>query len=492
MAFSALVALLIACAAAAAESAARLVGHSVRWIWGAAVALTLVVVVAAPYRRASTDATVAIPAWLVAQSSSAALPAQAREALIPRLLADVALPMRAVLGALQRSLPPSLGWVLLTAWILSSVVLGALFLAVYLRLRLARRSWPRTDMHGATVRVAPAAGPAVFGLIHPEIIVPRWLLARDPSEQRLVVTHEAEHVRAGDHLLLAAGGFAAVLLPWNPAIWWMLSRLRLAIELDCDARVLGTGVAPRSYGTLLIDLAEQSHGLRLGAPALIDGASHLQTRVMAMKPQTRRFARARGSLIGFAALSLLVVACEAKLPTASEIDQMDVASAERALVQSRAGQTSGYIVDGVGATAEQARALKPEEIVSVNVAQMDSTHQERSVIFIGTLAASLRATKEAAMVRAVSQAGTGGISTAPLVPYMRDQVRIRGAADSTKKPLVIIDGVRVDQTAIAKLDRNEIATIDVIKGQAAINQYPNDPAAANGVIIIVMKKPGAK
>src|SRR5262249_58279568 len=27
-------------------------------------------------------------------------------------------------------------------------------------------------------------------------------------------------------------------LPWNVALWWQRSRLRLAVEMDCDARVL--------------------------------------------------------------------------------------------------------------------------------------------------------------------------------------------------------------------------------------------------------------
>ncbi|MFP4622689.1 MAG: M56 family metallopeptidase, partial [Gemmatimonadota bacterium] len=47
------------------------------------------------------------------------------------------------------------------------------------------------------VRVAPAAGPAVMGLRCPEIVVPAWLLEASPEEQRLVVLHEREHLRAG-------------------------------------------------------------------------------------------------------------------------------------------------------------------------------------------------------------------------------------------------------------------------------------------------------
>src|SRR5262249_56789106 len=106
-------------------------------------------------------------------------------------------------------------------------------------------------------------GPVVTGLVRPEIVVPRWMLQRAPSEQRVVLAHEAEHVRAGDALLLATASAAVILMPWNPALWYMLSRVRLAVELDCDARVLRGGVAAMAYGTLLIDLAEQALPLTL-------------------------------------------------------------------------------------------------------------------------------------------------------------------------------------------------------------------------------------
>ena len=79
----------------------------------------------------------------------------------------------------------------------------------------------------------------------------RWLLRRAPDEQRIVLAHEAEHVRARDPLLLAAGCAGVALLPWHPVSWWLLARLRLAVELDCDRRVLRRGVAPRVLEKIL-------------------------------------------------------------------------------------------------------------------------------------------------------------------------------------------------------------------------------------------------
>ena len=131
------------------------------------------------------------------------------------------------------------------------------------RIRRARRRWPLTRHAGTRVRVAPAI-PVLssIGVPRPEIVVPRWLLARPPHEQRLVIAHEAEHVAGrSTRCSLPRAVSPSCSFPWCPALWYMFSRLRLAVELDCDARVLRAGAAPRSYGALLIDVAEQSDGI---------------------------------------------------------------------------------------------------------------------------------------------------------------------------------------------------------------------------------------
>lgn len=469
MVFGLVMGLVVACASSAAESAARLIGRPVRWIWGAALAVTFGIIALAPYRQTSGVATIAMPLVATQASSTDVAPAQVNVGA--RLLALVGTSVTRAVSEVRGMLPPAVDRYALAAWMAASVLLAILFIAVHVRMRAARRSWPHAELHGASVRVSPNVGPAVFGLLHAQIVVPRWLLSRAADEQRLVLTHEAEHVRAGDHLLLAAGSLVVVLMPWNPAVWWMLSRLRLAIELDCDARVLGGGAAPQSYGTLLIDLAEHSSGFRLGAPALLDGTSHLQTRVMAMKPKAQKFAPLRGSLVGFAALSLLVVACEAKLPTSAEIDQMDVAGAERATVQAMATKAgTEYRIDGVTATADQAHALRPEQIATMEVSQRDSSGLGHNVIRITT---------------------RDGAQPVALRRRTGDSVVLRKRLGETFTGLLLVDGVIVDPSVMNTLKPDQIASIDVLKGPAARALYP-DSAAANGVIRITTKKPTSK
>ena len=203
------------------------------------------------------------------------------------------------------------------AWGVGSAVLLALFVAVNVRLARARRRWPSSQTCGTAVRVAPDSGPAVLGLLRAEIVVPRSLLERSAEEQRLILAHEREHLRARDHLLLAGAWLVAIALPWHPAVWVLLGRLRLAIELDCDARVLRGGESPKSYGALLIDVAAHHGGIRIGALALADGPSHLERRILAMNAPRKRHALAYGALLCGRRALLVLAACEAKIPTSA-------------------------------------------------------------------------------------------------------------------------------------------------------------------------------
>ena len=52
------------------------------------------------------------------------------------------------------------------------------------------------------------------------------------------MAHERSHLDAGDPRLIALAVTLLVLMPWNPLLWWQFRRLRRAIEVDCDTRVL--------------------------------------------------------------------------------------------------------------------------------------------------------------------------------------------------------------------------------------------------------------
>jgi len=432
---------LLVVAARAAEWVLSLASRPVRWAWTAAIGITFALAAVAPLRR------------MLAHQDAAA----------PRGGVSVTLPLESI-AQMEHQLPSSMNSYVVMAWVVASIALIVLIAGVHARVRRARRAWPVAELHGARVRVSPRVGPVVIGVSRPEIVVPRWLLERSEEEQQLVVAHEAEHLAARDGLLLGAAYVAAALMPWNPAIWVMFSRLRLAVELDCDARVLRRGVAAQSYGALLIDVAEHALPFEFGVLAFTKGPSHLKQRIVAMKRNVPRFARLRGGVVGVLGAAALLAACEAKMPTSAEIAAMDVSGAvHRAGALGFVPDQAVYMVDGKRVARTEAVALKPEQIVSVNVSKSDTDY-----VYIRTTAV-----QRVAMTADSVRGGPILIRDASGMPLTLSKV----------EPIIIIDGVRSSAVALKVLDRKGILSVEVVKGAVPIQEY--GPDAAGGVIKVV-------
>lgn len=536
MLYALLVSMLLAAAAWMLEEVFRLRGLAVRFLWLGALLGTVAITAAAPLRsrppvvlQATQSSDVAIPRERPAAEGLAEGAAASLRALQVEL--DRGMDSAAALGG-RAGTGLALGWIALSSLMLA--VTGA----TLLRSRRARRGWPVAELSGERVRVAPGVGPAVLGIRRPEVVVPAWLLGASPQEQRLVVIHEREHVRARDPLVLLAGCVAAAVMAWNPAAWWMLRRLRAAVELDCDARVLRHGVRPQEYGAVLIDIAGRGPGLSMGAPALAGSPSILERRLRAMTMRLPRYARLRASLFGVVATAALASACETPLPTSAEIETMDVAAVEARtgeLALSGGGSTT-YFVDGKQVTAEEARALGGDRIERIEVTRgaMAASRAPNSSgtieIFTATATPSdssgrrtrYQATRDAAGATRVlvsklepsvvtptrsTRLSTGTPAAEGTAATEGTRLRISGqnsrlettqATGGTSRRvtvggtgsfegLLLIDGVETPVSATTNLDPDTIETIEVLKGPAAARAY-SDPRAAKGVIRITTKR----
>ncbi|WP_419861742.1 M56 family metallopeptidase [Candidatus Palauibacter sp.] len=202
-----------------------------------------------------------------------------------------------------------------TLWILGSILVLVLFALFCLRLRRLRARCEPRDVCGEQVLRSDGFGPAVVGLIRSRIVLPSWTFGLGERELEMVVLHEREHVRARDPALLAAGLLLASISPWNPAVWWSLARLRLAVEGDCDRRVLARGTSARSYARLLLTVAAGCRRTPGPAPALIRGGhSAIERRLMMIKTATRK-PRIRASILTAAAgVGLFALACDTPVP----------------------------------------------------------------------------------------------------------------------------------------------------------------------------------
>ena len=170
-------------------------------------------------------------------------------------------------------------------WLTASAILIAWAIAnawrVWRVVRLSRRrSNPGKPLmlDGVPVLITDAVGPATVGLVASHVLVPRWVLAMPATQRQYVVRHEEEHRRSHDGLLLFLASLPLVLAPWNLAFWWQLRRLCLAVEMDCDNRVIAALGDRGAYGALLLKVAEAgSRGPRL-QPAFL-GAGMLEKRM---------------------------------------------------------------------------------------------------------------------------------------------------------------------------------------------------------------------
>lgn len=286
--YALVVSLLLGCAAVAAEAALRALRRSGRWPWVVALA-----------------GSVLVPLYAFVRPESAASAA-------PLLAPMVTLPAIGVSGAAASSGLAWLPWL----WPLASGAVLLLLLGAHGALMRARRTWRNARLEATDVWVSRATGPAVFGVVRPAIVVPEWLLSLDVEPRRLMLLHEEQHRAAGDSRLLAAALLLCAVLPWNPLVWWQVQRLRAAMELDCDERVLARAGDPVGYGRLLIEVGRRRSERHLALAAFAEPRVLLERRVRALLrwPGPRRPLVA--TLAGFAAVLLFGWACAARDPLA--------------------------------------------------------------------------------------------------------------------------------------------------------------------------------
>lgn len=262
-------------------------------------------------------------AWTVAMLGTVTIPAALGLAnrLAPEGAGTAGIAVRAPLvGAVVRRLPEAAtrfdaGPALLAGWGAASLL--ALLVVVRSARILARerRGWRSVDVAGTRVLESDALGPAVVGVLRMRIAVPGWIHDLDEDLQALAIAHERSHRTAADPRLLWFGLALCVAVPWCAPLWWELRRLRLAIEVDCDRRVLAGGAAISRYGSLLLEVGRRSTGGAFALVGLFEPRSFLERRirVMTKSPPRHRFALATG--LALCAIPILGLAAALPVPT---------------------------------------------------------------------------------------------------------------------------------------------------------------------------------
>ena len=297
MLYTALVAGLVAGGALALERLVGTSGRPRRFVWLAALALAVAIPATGGDRQRGASA---VPEPTLAEPPAIGdAPARNHWIVIPPLpVPEGAQPAR----------------IAVLIWGASSLAcmtaLGGVLVAVTRR----RRRWERRRVDGSPVYVSRRFGPALVGVAKPSVVVPAWVVALEPPERAAIIRHEAEHARARDHLTLLCGSLVAAAFPWSPAIWWMYRRLRAAVELDCDQRVLASGIDVADYGDVLLDAGSRSRGRWGFAPAMGQPESLLERRLKTMSEKRKKLSGGCGALLVAVAVGTVVVACDTPVP----------------------------------------------------------------------------------------------------------------------------------------------------------------------------------
>ena len=323
------VSLLLGLAAWAFERAVRVFAFPTRWIWAGAMAGSMGYTLVASFRP-----------------PAAALPLDTAGAT---LLDALLMP---VIGSITRLADPSpagvsLDTILGAGWVVLTLAVVAVLVRAHLRLRLDRSAWTQSELDGREVLVSEDLGPGVVGWIRSAIVMPRWAFRMSRQEQELMLQHEAEHCSAGDTQVAGAALLLLALLPWNLPLWWQIHRLRLAIEIDCDHRVVHRSADVKRYARLLVEIGAHGTASRWSALAFARPIPSIERRILAMTDtRSPRYIRTVG--LTLLAVLLVVASCAVDPPMAPPMSPA-------------AGEANPTIVEVESPPSQSEPATSPEE-----------------------------------------------------------------------------------------------------------------------------------
>ncbi|NNM05230.1 MAG: M56 family metallopeptidase, partial [Gemmatimonadetes bacterium] len=290
--------------ALALENLLRAHRWSTRWVWAGAMSLSVL--------------------WPVGHLILKVWPRAETGGVIPEPLGVAVLDPLTV-QVTRESFLRSLDQPILLVWLISTGLLLGAFVVLVTRTRRMRAAWEGDEAAGEPVLYSRDLGPAVVGYLSPEIVLPGWCKDLEDETLALILDHEKEHLRAGDLRLLLTVAALPILLPWHLPLWWQFKRLRLAVEGDCDLRVVRKHPEQtRPYLELLLKVG----GSARQTPALVAMLSELEEtlerriRIMTMPFPRKPWIRGV-SLAGVGAL-LLAVACWAPSPNEVPEDEAEL------------------------------------------------------------------------------------------------------------------------------------------------------------------------
>ena len=229
------------------------------------------------------------------------------------------------------------------------------------RLGLGRRVEP--------VVCGGALGPAVIGVLRPQLILPQRLVAGRRFDQfEPIIAHELIHIRRQDTVLLLVELAAKVLWWFHPLVWIAGRQTARLRERCCDAETVARlGCRPASYARSLLDVLEHlqvCRGLTL-APG-VRPAEITRRRLETIMRESHTFRKSTPRyawlLVALAGLILLPGSPLVLRGTASPKEPADAATIEQKLDElERSCAQAGLTAEETKAALEVAKRVQADK-----------------------------------------------------------------------------------------------------------------------------------
>lgn len=274
----------------------------------------------------------------------------------------------------------------------------------------------------------------------------------DP-ELPMIITHEKVHARQWHSIDILACELHKVLCWFNPAAWLMMQAIRENLEFIADRAVLKTGTTAKTYQYSLLRVS-QGHS---AIPVLANNFnfSSLKTRIMMMnKKQSSPVHVMR--YFAAAPLALALVCCfgvsmgQQKKQTITKTPRPEAVVTQDPQVM---------VVPMADSKKQPGGKVKSVRIVrDDNAVASNATPQRTAVVEM-----------ESGETRKVQL----------------DQPGTMTAQNAKARPLVMLDGKKIDYSEIESVNPKNIKSVTVLKDADALLQYGDE--AKEGVILIVTK-----
>lgn len=400
-------------------------------------------------------------------------------------------------------------------WVSLLYLFGLLPAAVYLlrdqrRVQFLRRNglttlphaWSATignelAQHPATRRVktylsSHAGEVMTLGFWSPVIVFPVALVnALSPEMARTILLHEIAHLRHYDHWLNYPQQFLRTLFFYHPAAHALCRIIDREREHRCDDWVAERCQDRRTYATALVTVARTS--INPSNPLVMSATkTPFSARIQRLfQGEEQRSGHAVFSLLF---ISLLAVGHLSFTSLGADAGAVDCLEEQSKNTDPSTQDFNPIVLDTDG---QEINIPLAEELPVVSQLRVPPATPKAPAHAIADNAEAkvfpiTRKQKAAtppvnALPRytVTSLYSPDTLPPAPLQDAAQPTIRIKGTA--TQKPLIVVDGVKLDKAIGINdyLSPNDIESVSVLKGQPAINLYGSE--ATDGVIIIITK-----